>query len=127
MNLAALSGATARMDPRQVETQNTLAVRRFSLSQEAKADKERNEKKGEDQQASDKGSRDSKGAEPSKKQSDGPREDQTQAKVKEKKLPGRMMMTASQRCGCLRTRTQTRTWRTILSRSKRISCPRWRS
>jgi len=89
VNLAALSGATARMDPRQVETQNTLAVRRFSLSQEAKADKERNEKKGEDQQASDKGSRDSKGAEPSKKQSDGPREDQTQAKVKEKKLPGK--------------------------------------
>ena len=43
MNLAALSGATARMDPRQVETQNTLAVRRFSLSQEAKADKERGE------------------------------------------------------------------------------------
>ena len=39
------------MDPRQVETQNTLAVRRFSLSQEAKADKERNEKKGEGQRS----------------------------------------------------------------------------
>ncbi len=78
------------MDPRQVETQNTLAVRRFSLSQEAKAEKERSEKKGEgqDKQASDKDSRVGrigKGIEPSNKQSDTPKEDGARAREKDKK------------------------------------------
>ena len=87
------------MDPRQVETQNTLAVRRFGLHQEAKAEKERSERKGDDdQKKQDRGKghdqqtsadRDNKekGSEPLKKQAEPSGEDRRQDKDKEKKQP----------------------------------------
>ena len=91
-----LASPTTRMDPRQVETQNTLAVRRFSLSQEAKAEKERNdrnERKGEghEQRApSDKESRDSKGGvDSSKKQSEASGENRAQIGEKDKNTFGK--------------------------------------